>query len=117
MTAFTKLAQEKLAKTRQTKLVKSIEKKLPFEMKEEVLKEIAKNVIERAKQIREGLKADPMGTVKNYRSLLDVQTLAPAKKKKSAKKSTLTAKKALKKAKTTSKVSLKNASKSKKAIH
>lgn len=117
MSAFTKLAQDKLqgklTQTRQTKLVQSLEKKLPFEMKEETLKEIAKNVIERAKQIREGLKTDPVGTVKNYKSLLDVQTLGPAKRmkagKKSAKRKATTPKKALKKAKV--------ASKSKKSIH
>ena len=111
MTTFTKLAQIKLEQTRNTKLVQSLEKKLPFEVKEETLKEIAKNVIERAKLIRQGLKTDPMGTVKKYKSLLDVHTLGPAKKKKSASKKVTTPKKALKKAKATSK------SKSKKAIH
>jgi hypothetical protein len=110
MTTFTKLAQmkleEKLEQTRNTKLVQSLEKKLPFEVKEETLKEIAKNVIERAKLIREGLKTDPVGTVKKYKALLDVHTLAPTStKKKSAKKSTkkTTPKKALKKAKTAKK--------------
>jgi hypothetical protein len=104
MTTFTKLAQmkleEKFEQTRNTKLVQSLEKKLPFEVKEETLKEIAKNVIERAKMIREGLKTDPMGTVKKYKSLLDVHTLAPATKKKKTtlKKKVTTQKKALKKA-------------------
>ena len=38
MTTLSKLAQEKLAQTRQTKLVRKLEQKLPFEMKEEVLR-------------------------------------------------------------------------------
>lgn len=114
MTTFTKLAQmkleETLGQTRNTKFVQSLEKKLPFEVKEETLKEIAKNVIERAKLIREGLKNDPVGTVKKYKALLDVQSLAPASKKTTKKKTSkkTTPKKALKKAKTT---------KTKKAIH
>lgn len=113
MTTLSKLAQEKLAQTRQTKLVKNLEKKLPFEVKEEALKEIVNNILVRAKEIREGLKTDPVATVKNYKALLDMPSLAPAQKNskaaKSTKKSTkATPKKALKKAKTT---------KSKKAVH
>jgi hypothetical protein len=119
MTTFTKLAQmkleEKFEQTRNTKLVQSLEKKLPFEVKEETLKEIAKNVIERAKMIREGLKTDPMGTVKKYKSLLDVHTLAPATKKKkpTAKKKVTTPKKALKKAT----VAKSKTAKAKKSVH
>lgn len=117
MTNLSKLASEKLAQTRQTKLVKNLEKKLPFEVKEESLKEIVNNILERAKEIREGLKTDPVATVKNYKALLDMPSLAPASKNtkatKSAKKSTKTApKKALKKAKTA-----KSAGKTKKAVH
>lgn len=117
MTTLSKLAQEKvqqtLAQTRQTKLVKNLEKKIPFEVKEEALKEIVNNILARAKEIREGLKTDPVATVKNYKALLDVPSLAPAPKfskgTKAAKKSSKTTpKKALKKAKTT---------KSKKAVH
>lgn len=109
MTTFTRMAQMELEQLRNTKLVQNLEKKLPFEVKEETLKEIAKNVIARAKLIRQGLKTDPMGTVKKYKSLLDVHTLAPGKKKKSAKKKATTPKKALKKAKASKK--------GKKAIH
>ena len=115
MTTLSKLAQEKLAQSRQTKFVKNLEKKLPFEMKEEALKEIVNNILARAKEIREGLKSDPVATVKNYKALLDVPSLAPAKTakaKKSVKKPT--PKKALKKAKATSKTSGKSA---KGAVH
>ncbi|MES2769705.1 MAG: hypothetical protein V4596_11230 [Bdellovibrionota bacterium] len=119
MTTLSKLAQEKvqqkLAQSRQTKFVKNLEKKLPFEVKEEALKEIVNNILARAKEIREGLKNDPVATVKNYKALLDVPSLAPVKNAKATKKSTKkpTPKKALKKAKVTSKTT----SKAKKDIH
>lgn len=89
--------------------------KLPFEMKEEALKEIVNNILVRAKEIRQGLKTDPVGTVKNYKALLDVQSLAVVAKKKPAKKKKTTAKKALNKAKTTK--TKKSAVKSKVAVH
>ncbi len=102
-----KLAQEKLqtkiAQSRQSKIVKTIEEKLPFAVSEESLREIANNIIERAREIRQGLKKDPIATVKNYKSLLDFNSLTLVKKKSEVKKSkkSMTPKKALKKAKTT----------------
>lgn len=89
--------------TLKSKLVKNLEKKLPFEVKEEALREIANNILARAKEIREGLKTDPVATVKNYKTLLDMPSLVAVKKTKAktAKKTTKAMpKKALKKAKT-----------------
>lgn len=114
LTRKTKSAQEKLqakiAQTRNSKIVKSLEEKLPFEVKEEAFKEIVNNILVRAREIKQSLKKDPIATVKNYKSLLALNSLVVVKKKKTAKKTKKAAspKKALKKAK---------AAKVKKAIH
>lgn len=103
--SLSKLAQEKLAQTRQSKIVKNIESKLPFEVNEETLKEIVNNILERAKEIRQALKKDPVATVKNYKALLDFNSLTVVKKKKTAKKKKTgtSAKKALRKTKPSAK--------------
>lgn len=106
MASLSKLAQSKIA---QSKIVQNLEKKLPFEVTEETLKEIVNNIIERAKEIRQALKTDPVATVKNYKALLDLPSLAIVKKKKTRKKAA--------KKESTPKKALKKASKAKKAVH
>ena len=62
--------------------------KLPFDLNEKNLKEIVNNILERAKEIKQSLKTDPVATVKNYKSLLDLNSLAVVKKKVAKKKTT-----------------------------
>ncbi len=120
--SFSRLAQETLSQTRQMPIVKDIESRLPFELKEENFRIIAKNVVDRAKLIRERLVENPFDAVKDYRTLLDLHSLAPVKKaakKKAARKTAAkkTTKKAAKKSTTTTKArkTTKKAKRTKKA--